>query len=660
MNPAALSPDDLQQLEFHKQRWLEYLFRTGPADRPAVEKIVSGLYQKISYAPPTYLLWYESPLEAVWAAGLLAEPHDWLWQNVLKSMQNSRASVAKIDQVRDGIQKQTGASTWQEAVAAAGRMHTSSTHVQVGMMAVRKDTKGGFFDRVLNAASDDKGSPSPDYLLPLGLAVQEARNAFFGFPQGELAGKQAERDGASLFGTIFSSAVNRAFPLVLLVAEETGAYLAGHDPDSPKGALWKMHHAAGWWWAFENAVIIVDRPTAIHRDEQGRAHNQSGAAMSFSDGWGVYAWHGTLVDKTLLLDPKNADPKQIKKIGDPTFRKFVLERFGSERFEALTAKRKSRGKVSKVLSVEIPRERDQRIAALRKHTPQLPLFDRYLAGEREQAWAELVALGPQVREDPHAADALAVAFETMLRVASNIDMIITRLQAIGYEFRTAAMDAERRHAGMERALAMEIPPSTRHTEMLGMVDKLRGKLGEMLAASRSTPRDTSVRAHLPPSDGTWKLLKRLEKNAGVLPLSLRAFYEIVGSVDLLGFHPSLAPKPEQNAGAPCPDPLVVFGLEDVMQDLEASDGDEDEDDDERYIIIAPDELHKAETSGGSPYEIHVPCLDADAVLENERHDLSFVSYLRLCFEWGGFPGYAGSDLGLPLEIEDLKRDLLPI
>jgi hypothetical protein len=613
MNPADLTPDDRKQLEFHKRRWAdEYLFRTSPADRPTVQDIVSALYRKINFEPPRHFLWYDSPLGGVWAAGLLAEPHDWLLESVLKNMQQTRAGVSKIEEIRGQIQKQMDVSSWQEAIASAGRMHQSSTHVRVGAMAVRKDIKGGFYDRIGSGADEDRDAPAPAYWMQLGLAVQEASYTFYGSPLGELAGKQAERDGASMFGTVLSSSVSRVFPLVLLVAAETRAYVAGRDPGSPTSDLCKLFQSCGWWWAFENAVILVDRPAAMVRDELGRAHNGSGAAISFRDGWGVYAWHGALVDKALLLEPENADPKQIKKIADPAFRKFVLDRFGQQRFAAATAKKKATGKPSKILSVELPRDPGQRIAALRKYTPQLPLFDRYLAGERQQAWAELAALGPRVREDPFAADALAVAGETMTRVAANIDTVIARLHGIGYEFRTQAVEAEHRQAAMERALAMEIPQSSRHTAMLGMVDKLRGMLGEALAANRSAPRDTAVRAHVAPSADTWKLLRRLEKKAGVLPLSLRAFYEIVGSVDLLGFHPSLAPKPGENRG-PCPDPLVVFAPEDVLQDIEASD--EYEDDDGRHVIIAPDELHKAETSGGSPYEIAVPCLDADGVLE---------------------------------------------
>jgi hypothetical protein len=39
-------------------------------------------------------------------------------------------------------------------------------------------------------------------------------------------------------------------------------------------------------------------------------------------------------------------------------------------------------------------------------------LERYRNGEREQVWAELLALGAQVREEPLFSDALAIARET--------------------------------------------------------------------------------------------------------------------------------------------------------------------------------------------------------------------------------------------------------
>src|SRR6266849_6050327 len=63
-----------------------------------------------------------------------------------------------------------------------------------------------------------------------------------------------------------------------------------------------------------------------------------------------------------------------------------------------------------------------------------PYLERYLAGEYELVWDELVALGAEVREEPLYSDALAVARETMRRVRKNLEMLIPRLVTIGYQF----------------------------------------------------------------------------------------------------------------------------------------------------------------------------------------------------------------------------------
>ena len=98
---------------------------------------------------------------------------------------------------------------------------------------------------------------------------------------------------------------------------------------------------------------------------------------------------------------------------------------------------------------------------------------------------------------------------------------------------------------------------------------------------------------------------------------------------------------------------MVFPIEEVLEEidqgLEEGDG---------LVTIAPDDLHKADTSGGDPYQVAVPDLGADGKLLNERHRLFFVDYLRLCFRFGGFPGYEGIDRGIPTEIATLSEGLV--
>jgi hypothetical protein len=57
-----------------------------------------------------------------------------------------------------------------------------------------------------------------------------------------------------------------------------------------------------------------------------------------------------------------------------------------------------------------------------------------MAGEYEQVWQELVALGEAVRKEPLYSDTLAVARAMIWRVRYNLELLISRLQTVGYRF----------------------------------------------------------------------------------------------------------------------------------------------------------------------------------------------------------------------------------
>ena len=65
-----------------------------------------------------------------------------------------------------------------------------------------------------------------------------------------------------------------------------------------------------------------------------------------------------------------------------------------------------------------------------------------------------------------------------------------------------------------------------------------------------------------------------------------------------------------------------------------------------------------EAEGG--YHFTIPNGAADAVLESEPHNLTFVEYLRLSFQWGGFPGWEKYQNRPENELALLREGLLPI
>ena len=215
--------------------------------------------------------------------------------------------------------------------------------------------------------------------------------------------------------------------------------------------------------------------------------------------------------------------------------------------------------------------------------------DRYRNGEHVEVWDELQALGPAVRGEAHFSQAQQVAAETMRRVKRNCESLASRLRAMGYDF------------------------------------------GKYPDGSRRTYNPPPI---TPPSKAIRSDCSELETQAGPLPISLVAFWQEVGAVDLVGMH----------RGWPSGlDPLVVDPPEGALSFLFDLEGGEADPDGATFFAgLAPDDLHKDNVSGGDPYGVNLPNPSADFKFQNERHGLLFVPYLRLAIlRWGGFPGLDG-------------------
>ncbi len=261
-------------------------------------------------------------------------------------------------------------------------------------------------------------------------------------------------------------------------------------------------------------------------------------------------------------------------------------------------------------------------------------LERYLAGERRDVWAELVGLGPAVREEGIYADARAVADEMMGRARENVSRLVERLRELGYRF--AYPD----------------------------------------------------RVWVPPDAERTAALDALERRIGPLPVVVRAWLEVVGSVNFLGAHPKLSlyrglEWSESDAVVPYGDPLLI----------ETSVGDEDgapplpfyisraasfEEMDQMEANPSPpyglefgaDPITKANESGSGPIFVMVPnpCFDAPILDSAEWGGTFFVPYLRACFMWGGFPGLRGgwypgqtwAPSDSKSEVEYLTVGLLPL
>ena len=142
---------------------------------------------------------------------------------------------------------------------------------------------------------------------------------------------------------------------------------------------------------------------------------------------------------------------------------------------------KAIGKRTGVFEKDLPAAIQDRLSALRVYNHgSLPLLDRYLAGEHDSVWSDLIALRAAVRQDPHAADALAVAYETMGRVEANVRIVSDRLVQFGFTKSDGPLhtppnrrvDTQIRQ--LEKAAARCRYRFGHSTRVVGSVDSIRG------------------------------------------------------------------------------------------------------------------------------------------------------------------------------------------
>jgi hypothetical protein len=387
---------------------------------------------------------------------------------------------------------------------------------------------------------------------------------------------------------------------------------------------------------------------------------------------------------------------------------------------------------------------------------------RYQAGEHEGVWADMMVLGAAVRQVPYFDEAWEVARETMRRARHNVELIIRRLDAIGYQFwdgkqgapvgppRKLTFGGKVIEASPLEALlaalfeeARKLPPAQLTPVMLDQLRNIyqlvmfpwqdrallfkgqwfpldaemralfdqakklpsgqltaatmerlytlhRSALDQAIAYWREKGEDPPAlrekkeaeerrrqqaqsadhlkdkKVFCPPVKKDVSLIRKMEKDGAFLPLSLRAWIEEVGDVNLAGAHPALCFWEDENFPGIYADPLMV-SLDHFMFEsggwLEARE--EGDDPGMMEPVVGWDAEAKARLAVADEqldygYSIQLPDAAADAMLDGEPHKTTFVNYLRIAFRWGGFPGWERQEKRPERELNFLTEGLLPI
>ncbi|MFJ4971149.1 DUF6745 domain-containing protein [Streptomyces sp. NPDC088755] len=252
----------------HVNSWRDVAAATGAADRPAAEEGVRRAYRTAGLAEPGRIVWAQSPRAAVEAVGKLADAGRSVREEV-----RTRPWAEERRRMYDEL----GPAGWSALWSATG--------------AQLWETTAALAERIRSGVVADL-APGPEDESGVRLVLLDA-----------------------------------------VLGQHDAAWLAAFDGRGDRlTGLAEVARNAGWWWPYENAVVITERPEVLHRDEAGRLDHGEGPALAYRDGFALYAWRGMPVPAAFLAELASLTPQRIREEENAELRRVMLEYYGYDRY----------------------------------------------------------------------------------------------------------------------------------------------------------------------------------------------------------------------------------------------------------------------------------------------------------------------------------------
>ncbi|GAA2231028.1 hypothetical protein GCM10010232_16790 [Streptomyces amakusaensis] len=273
------------------EKWRTVAAATGPADRPAAEDGIRLAYRTAGLAEPERIIWADSPRAGVEAVRALKD-----------AGRPVREGVRTLPwaQERRRVHDELGPAGWTELWSVTGALLWDGTRALAERIR----------EAVVAELTEPSAADTPSATVP----------------------------GGGRLPLVEMSAVETEIRMILLDAvlgQHDAAWLAAFDGRGERlEGLARVAAHAGWWWPYENAVVVCERPVELHRDEAGRLDSGTGPALAFADGFGLHAWRGMPVPAEFLKELPSLTPERIRAEENAELRRVMLEFYGYDRYLA--------------------------------------------------------------------------------------------------------------------------------------------------------------------------------------------------------------------------------------------------------------------------------------------------------------------------------------
>ena len=266
-----LTPAQVARFGEFRDKWLAHGLSTATADRVRAEAGVRLAYEVAGLKAPTIFIWLDSPHAGAIGAALLANGSKFgaqVWDQVgdqvgaqVGDQVGAQVGDQVWDQVRDQVWDQVRAQVRAQVGAQVGDQVWDQVGAQVG-------------DQVWDQVWDQVGAQ---------------------------VGDQVRAQVWDQVGDQVNRAAYGQHDANWLAFYEFFGSVTGLTCVNPLRGMNEIAQSCGWWWPFERAVILTERPSEIHRDDANRLHGEKRPALLYRDGFAIWSWHGVRVPEAWIM-----------------------------------------------------------------------------------------------------------------------------------------------------------------------------------------------------------------------------------------------------------------------------------------------------------------------------------------------------------------------
>lgn len=267
-----LTPEQKAKLPEFREKWIKIGMSTD-TNREISERAIDQVYRDADREPPTYKIWLDNPFHGIYGAYIMA------------------VIDGHMSTITESIPKSEDTLPFGETLKNNRAAVLQHVYERICSQVELDKDKRKSIEKLLEERDENKISRElKSMVYKCGYGSHDA--SWLGF--------------YDFFGSI------------------------GADVEKLKGLIELSQHC-GWWWPFENCVILTPKPSAVHMENE-ELHCDGGPALDWNGTFKVWALNGVIVPEW-LAETRDVmlDVTKLREIENAEVRREFVRKVGVER-----------------------------------------------------------------------------------------------------------------------------------------------------------------------------------------------------------------------------------------------------------------------------------------------------------------------------------------